>query len=101
MRVIGPSGDPGSRKLGRGQSLLRSLPAFLNKEINIIVDLRDLLPQGLVHAFHRAVPTLRGCDFFELVNQKVIFLQARFSLQVHEAFVHNHTLGLHDSLTTY
>jgi hypothetical protein len=101
VRVVGPSGDPSSRKLGRGQSLLRSLPAFLNKEINIIVNLRDLLPQGLVHAFHRAVPTLRGCDFFELVNEQVIFLQSRFSLQVHEALVDYHTLGLHDSLTTY
>jgi hypothetical protein len=101
MWVVGPSGDPGSRKLAWSQRLLRALPAFLNKEINIIVDLRDLLPQGLVHAFHRTVPTLRGCDSFELVYEQVIFLQAGFSLQVHESLIDNHTLGLHDSLRKY
>lgn len=52
MWVVGASGDSGSRKLARGLRLLRSLAAFLNKEINIIVDLRDLLAQALVHAFH-------------------------------------------------
>lgn len=98
MWVVGPCGDPGSRKLGWGQSLLRTLSALLNKEINVIVDLRDLLPQGLVHALHRAVPALRRCDSLELIDEKVIFLQASFSLQVYEPLVDNHTLGLHDPL---